>query len=162
MGASLISNIDQIWLIPAIIVAIILALFAPTIANKISKKTFRIASFGAGFYAGIFGAGIGLLLIALLRVKYPREDQIAHVKIQARFAELLLVISAVITHILHGNIIAAIWIPWSIGALVGGYFAGIILHKIGKLPGKTQMILLYTAFAVALLAAIVNSAGPLN
>lgn len=162
IGASLISNIDQIWLIPAIVIAIILALYAPAIANKISDKTFSIASFGAGFYAGIFGAGIGLLLIALLRVKYPREDQIAHVKIQARFAELLLVISAVITHILHGNIIAAIWIPWSIGALVGGYFAGIILHKIGKLPGKAQMILLYAAFAVALVAAIANSTGLLN
>lgn len=162
MGASLISNIDQVWLIPAIVIAIILALYAPAIANKISKETFSIASFGAGFYAGIFGAGIGLLLIALLRVKYPREDQIAHVKIQARFAELLLVISAVITHILHGNIIATIWIPWSIGALAGGYFAGILLQKIGKLPGKVQITLLYIAFVVALVAAIVNGTGLLN
>lgn len=162
LGASMISNIDQIWLVPAIIIAIILALYAPVIANKISKETFGIASFGAGFYAGIFGAGIGLLLIALLRVKYPRDDQIAHVKIQARFAELLLVISAVITHLLHGNIVAQIWIPWSIGALVGGYVAGILLHKIGKLPGKVQTILLYAAFAIALAAAVANSFGLLG
>ncbi len=153
VGTSLIAQLNQKWLFPAVVMAIFLAIIAPKIAKKINKKTFHIASFLVGIYAGIFGAGIGILLIALLRLKYPKNTDIAFVKIQARFLELLLVISAVIIHIYYQNLISSIWIPWSFGALFGGLIGGSLLKKIGYLSGNLQKIILYIAFSFALFVA---------
>lgn len=153
IGASLIADLGQAWLFPAICIAILFALYAPKLAALVSPKSFHVVSFATGVYAGIFGAGIGILLVALLRLKYPEDSQIAFVKIQARFVEFLLVITAVVTHFLHGNLVAAIWIPWSAGALLGGYLGGIILNKVGAMTPKVQKALLYASFALAFLFA---------
>lgn len=109
IGASLISELSQFWVFPATILAIIFALYAPKLTRFITPMTFHIVSFFMGIYAGIFGAGLGVILVALLRVKHPEDTDIAHVKIQARFLEFLLVLSAVVTLILHGNMVAQIW-----------------------------------------------------
>jgi uncharacterized membrane protein YfcA len=153
IGSSFIANLSQKWLFPAVIVAVILALVAPKISHLITARTFNIAAFATGAYAGVFGAGIGLLLIALLRLKYTKDDEIAFVKIQARFVEFMLVVAAVVTHFLHGNLVSAMWLPWSIGALGGGYAGGIVLDKIGKLPGQIQSYILYAAFAISVAVA---------
>ncbi|MBI1272752.1 MAG: TSUP family transporter [Alphaproteobacteria bacterium] len=153
LGASAIAQLDQAWLLPAVVLAIILALLAPKLAHKITNRTFHLASLLTGIYAGLFGAGIGVLLIALLRLKHPSDEKIAHVKIQARFVEWLLVITAIVTHFLHGNLVTSIWVPWSIGGLIGGYTGGVMLDKMGKLSGKVQKIILYVAFAFAFIVA---------
>lgn len=152
IGASLISNLDQTWLFPAIIAAVLLAVYAPKLTKYVTPRIFHVACFLTGLYAGLFGAGIGIILIALVRLKYPEDEQIAHVKIQARFIEWLFVISAVVTHIMHGNIIAAIWVPWSIGMLIGGYFGGMMLVTLGKMSGTIQKGFLYAAFVVAIVS----------
>ncbi len=149
IGSSLIANLDQKWLFPAVIFAIFLAIFSPKIAEKINKKTFYIASFFTGIYAGIFWA-VGLLLVALLRTRYPKDTEIALVKIQARFLELILAISAIIVHIFHGNILTSIWLPWSIGALLGWAIGWKLLHSLWKLSWRTQKIVLYLSFALAI------------
>ncbi|NBX66433.1 MAG: hypothetical protein EBQ96_05500 [Proteobacteria bacterium] len=115
----------------------------------VSPKSFHAVSFATGVYAGVFGAGIGILLVALLRLKYPEDLQIAFVKIQARFVEFLLVLTAVAMHFLHGNLVAAIWIPWSVGALIGGYVGGIVLKKLGTMSPQVQKALLYASFVLA-------------
>jgi len=135
-------------MLPAILTAIAFTIYAPKLANKVTKKTFSIAAFVTGLYSGILGAGIGVMLVALLRLKHPRDTQIGFVKIQARFVEFMLTISAVVTHFFSGNLLAALWIPLSIGALVGGYVGGVILHRLGELGGKTQKCILYAFFCV--------------
>ncbi len=149
IGASLIADLSQMWLFPAVCVAILFALYAPKLAAMVSPKSFHAVSFATGVYAGIFGAGIGILLVALLRLKYPDDAQIAFVKIQARFVEFLLVLTAVATHFLHGNLVAAIWVPCSIGAPLGGYVGGIVLKKLGTMAPHIQKALLYASFALA-------------
>ncbi|MCB1537379.1 MAG: TSUP family transporter [Rhodospirillales bacterium] len=149
IGASAIAQLSQIWLFPAVVVSIMLAVWAPRLAPFISEKTFHAAAFLIGIYAGLFGAGIGVLLLALLRLKFPDDADIAFVKIQARFVEFLLVISAVVTHWLHGNLVAAIWVPWSAGALVGGYTGGLMLNRLGGLSPRVQKSVLYASFALA-------------
>jgi uncharacterized membrane protein YfcA len=133
------------------VTAVTLALAAPRIARFVTSLGFHLAAFLTGVYAGFFGAGIGVLLIALLRLKFTGSHEIAHVKIQARFVEFLMAIVAVATHITHDNIIASIWIPWSAGAVIGGYAGGIMLKKLGRLPGSIQEGVLYAGFGLALL-----------
>lgn len=149
LGASLISDLSQKWLFPAVCMAILLSFFAPRLARHITHKNFQVMAFFTGFYNGAFGAGIGLLLVALLRLKHPHDTEIASVKIQARFVELLLSITAVATHFLHGNLIAAICIPWSLGSIIGGFIGGLILKKVGHMSGHVQKSLLYASFALA-------------
>lgn len=153
IGASFIAHLDQRWLFPAIVAAVVFAIAAPKIAAKISNRGFYVTSFLTGLYTGFFGAGNGIMLIALLRLKHPADTDISYVKIQARFIEFLFIIVAVTTHFLHGNLVAAIWIPWSIGNIAGGYAGGILLHHMGKLPGRTQKHILYTAFTFAIVTA---------
>lgn len=148
-GASAIADLSQAWLLPSVALAIALAFLAPKIAPHVTEKTFGVAAFFTGVYAGIFGAGIGIILIALLRLKHPAETSIGHVKIQARFVEWILVSAAVLTHLFHSNIIAALWVPWSAGSIVGGYIGGVLLKKMGALSGTLQKAILYTAFALA-------------
>ncbi len=149
-GSSVIAKLDQKWIFPAIIMAVILAEISPIIANKISKKHFFTSSILIGIYAGFLGAGIGILLVALFRLKHPEDKKIAHAKIQARFIEWILVFVAVAVHALHNNLILKIWILWSIGTFIGGFLGGEILKRIGHLEGVKQKIILRISFAVAI------------
>ena len=148
IGAVTIAHLDQRWLFPAVVIAVTFAILAPKIAPLVTNRTFAVVSFVTGLYAGVFGAGLGVILVALLRLKHTRDTDIAFVKIQARFVEFLLTIVAVITHMFTGNLLAALWIPWSIGSIIGGYAGGHILQKIGRLPGRAQEYMLYTVFAI--------------
>jgi uncharacterized membrane protein YfcA len=153
LGATAISHIDQKWMLPAIVSAIIFTIQAPKFASRVTPQTFALASFITGVYAGVLGAGIGVMLVALLRLKHPEDTEIALVKIQARFVEFLLVIAAVITHIFNGSLISALWVPLSIGGIIGGYAGGVLLNKMGELSGLVQKRILYAAFSIDLLVA---------
>ena len=124
LGAFLIAYLDQSWILPATVVAVVFAELAPRIARYITNRTFHVAAFICGLYAGTFGAGIGIILVALVRLKHPADTEIGLVKIQARFIEFMLVIVAVITHWYSGNLLLAVWLPWSIGSLAGGDVGG--------------------------------------
>ncbi len=154
IGASIIANIDQRWLVVAVVVAIMLSESAPWIATKITPRIFHVASFLTGIYAGFFGAGIGIILIALLRLKHPIDTDIALVKVQARFVEMFLAVGAVTAHWYHGNLISSIWIPLSIGTLVGGIVGGLVLNKLSGFSGKIQSFVLRIAYLVAFLVAL--------
>ncbi len=159
IGASFISKLDQKWLFPAIVFAVILAEMAPRYAKRFSKHHFWGASLFTGLYAGFLGAGIGVLLVALLRVTHPKDDQIAIVKIQARFVELLLVFSTIAAHFYHGNLLLKIWLPWSIGTFVGGVLGGEFLKKMIHFSGDSQKIILRVSFAVAIVVAGIKFGG---
>ncbi len=148
IGAASVSHINQKWMLPAILSAIAFTIYAPKLAHKVTKKTFAIAAFITGLYTGILGAGVGVMLVALMRLKYPKDAQIGHVKIQARFVEFVLTISAVITFFFNGSLLLQLWLPLSIGGLVGGYAGGLVLDKMGEMPGKWQKLILYSFFCV--------------
>ena len=150
LGASFIANLDQSWVLPILVLAILISIFAPYIADLVCEKTYHFFAFIFGIYAGLFGAGNGILLVALLRIKYPDDTDIAYVKIQVRFIELVLAFTAVFTHFTHGNLITSIWLPWASGSFFGGIIGGIMLNKLGHVSGKIQKMILYISFIVAL------------
>jgi uncharacterized membrane protein YfcA len=154
VGVMVIAHLHQRWMLPAIIAAIALSEFAPRLAKRITKGSFQAASLATGVYAGFLGAGIGIILVALLRLKHPAVERIAHVKIQARFIEWLIGIVAVITHYFHGNLILALWLVWSLGSFAGGLAGGVLLEKLGATSGKIQKSALRLAYLVAIAAAL--------
>ena len=156
LGAFVVSYLSQAWLLPATIISVLCAEFAPKLARYITDNTFHIAAFICGFYAGTFGAGIGLLLVALLRLKYPFDSDIAFVKIQARFVECMLVIVAVATFWYSGSLLYQIWIPWSIGSLLGGYIGGIVLMHVSKYSAKFQKTILRIAYVISIATAALH------
>jgi uncharacterized membrane protein YfcA len=154
IGVMVIAKLHQRWMLPAIIAAIALSELAPWIAKRITKGSFQAASLATGAYAGFLGAGIGIILVALFRLQHPEEEQIAYVKIQARFIEWLIGIVAVIAHYFHGNLILALWLVWSVASFAGGLAGGVLLKKLGAMPGTSQKIALRLAYLVAIAGAL--------
>jgi uncharacterized membrane protein YfcA len=154
LGVTVIAHLHQRWMLPAIITAIAISELAPWLATRITKSSFLAASLATGAYAGFLGAGMGLILVALFRLEHPEVERLAHVKIQARFIEWLIVIVAVIAHYLHGNLILALWLVWSAGSFAGGLAGGVLLEKLGAMPGKIQRIVLRLAYLVAIAGAL--------
>src|SRR5262245_35660118 len=103
---------------------------------------------------GSSAPGIGIILVALFRLKHPAVERIANVKIQARFIEWLIGIVAVIAHYFHGNLILALWLVWSVGSFTGGLAGGVLLEKVGAMSGKIQKRLLRLAYLVAIAGAL--------
>jgi uncharacterized membrane protein YfcA len=154
LGVIVIARLHQRWMLPAIISAIALSELAPWLATRITKGSFQAASLATGVYAGFIGAGIGIILVALFRLEHPEVERIAHVKIQARFIEWLIGIVAVIAHYFHGNLILALWLVWSVGSFAGGLAGGILLEKLGAMPGNIQKSVLRLAYLVAIAGAL--------
>ena len=154
LGVMVIAHLHQRWMLPAIIAAITLSELAPWLAKRITKGSFYVASLATGVYAGFLGAGMGIILVALFRLKHPAVERIAHVKIQARFIEWLICIVAVIAHYFHGNLILALWLVWSVGSLAGGIAGGILLEKLGAMSRKIQKSALRLTYLVAIAGAL--------
>jgi uncharacterized membrane protein YfcA len=146
--------LDQRWMLLAIITAIALSELAPWLAKRITKASFHVASLATGAYAGFLGAGIGIILVALLRLEHPEVEKIAHVKIQGRFVEWLIGIIAVTAHYFHGNLILALWLVWSVGSFAGGLAGGVLLNKLGAMSGKIQKSVLRFAYLAAIAGAL--------
>jgi len=141
LGVMVIAHLHQRWMLPAIITAIALSELAPWLAKRITKGSFQAASLATGAYAGFLGAGIGIILVALFRLQHPAVERIAHVKIQARFIEWLIVI-------------LALWLVWSVGSFAGGLAGGVLLEKLGAMSGKIQKSVLRLAYLVAIAGAL--------
>src|SRR5262249_21876765 len=154
LGVMVIAKLHQRWMLPAIIAAIALSELAPWLEKRITKGSFQAASLATGVYAGFLGAGIGIILVALFRLQHPEDEKIAHVKIQARFVEWLIGIVAVIAHYFHGNLILALWLVWSVASFAGGLAGGVLLEKLGAMPGNIQKIALRVAYLVAIAGAV--------
>jgi len=154
LGASAIAQLDQRWILPVMVIAVLLAEFAPHITHLMNKRSFYGASLFTGAYTGFLGAGSGLLIMALLRIKHPSDEKVGHIKIQSSFIEWFIGIVAVIVHFFHGNLLLELWLVWSIGSLIGGVVGAKLLRKLGKMPGNIQRWVLRASFVLAIAVAL--------
>ena len=155
VGAYLISGIDQRWMLPIIVSAIVLSESASQLHRILHKGLHWLVALITGIYGGVLGAGLGVLIVAFLRVRTPADDHIVDVKIQARFIEFVMGIAAIVVHFLAGNLIAALWLPWAAGNLAGGALGGLLLKRLLAISARTQRLLLRAAYAVALIGALI-------
>lgn len=150
-GAKFISQINMSYGFIIILLAALTSEFVDKIKASLNTKSFSFAAFLLGVYYGIFGAGVGVLLVTLLKIKTPDDSKIAEVKSDVRAVELAMSSFAVITHFMSGNVISSLCVPWSLGALLGGYAGGKLLTKIGRLSGEIQKIILRVSYIFAVL-----------
>lgn len=156
IGVFLISKLDQSYLFYAVLAAILLTEISPYLARWVNEKTRVFFSLILGLYYGFIGAGSGLLIFALLRTLYPQKAQIAHAKIQARFIEALGVALVLLVHILNGDLLWLVWLPWALGAFIGGFIGARILKSFTQKTGAFQHVYLYCIYALALLPFIIR------
>lgn len=162
LGAFAVSALSSDYLIPVLLLAIVVTLNAKKLSETIkgnvgAKPLFALI---VGIYGGFFGAGLGLLLVALVRVYeadlYGEDSELMTLKIQARFLEFLVAIVAITGHIMGGAIRFStwpMWLYWAIGGAIGGFIGGKLLIRFQKSSPKIQKRLLYFSFGVALVTA---------
>lgn len=156
IGAFSIASVSQIFILPAIIIAILVSEFSSVIAKHIPRSLFYLIVFLTGIFGGILGAGILLLIIALLRVQITEDEKLHHVRALAVFTEFLISLSAVIVFWSKDLLILKIWLIWAIGSMIGGFIGGMILHHTKKMHPKTQKIFLRLAFLFAFMVAVIK------
>lgn len=156
IGAQSISQLNQKWIILGVLIAVVLVETSKWIATKVNQSHFYLACLFLGTYFGFFGAGGGILLVALLRIRTPEDSAISQLKTDTRFIEMLMAIVAVIAHFLSGNIVNRFWIPWAFGSLIGGYLGGIALNKMGAMSAPVQKYILRTSYLLALFGSCIS------
>jgi uncharacterized membrane protein YfcA len=156
LGTMSIAKLNESYLLYAVIIAILFSELSPKLARFINKKTQLLFSIILGLYMGFIGAGISVMLVALLRTAFPKSEQIIFVKIQARFIEAIGTIVVVIAHILYGNILFPMWLFWSLGSLIGGHLGGTFLKKTVHISAKAQRIYLVIVYVIALIPQLVK------
>jgi uncharacterized protein len=153
---SLIGSWQVIAVSPIIIpVVLLLGLIVTEYGHKLKLPPYLwwIATFIVGVYGGIFGAGIMLLILALLRLK---TSTTVDARTNALLLELLVSAVGVVTFWYFNLINWPIALTWAFGGMIGGYIGGHIIKSTGKWPQETQDWLIRGAFFIALVVAIVK------
>jgi len=104
-------------------------------------------TFLVGFYGGIFGAGIMLLLLSLLRLRYT---SLVDARANALLLELLVSTVAVMTFWHFDLINWPVALTWASGGMIGGVIGGYIIIHTGSWSQPTQDWLVRGAFLLAL------------
>jgi uncharacterized membrane protein YfcA len=150
LGALLVTEVSLYW-VPAVL---IVGWLVSERAGKItlSKNLYWLAACTIGVYGGILGAGIMLLIVALLQLRH----ELVHARANAVALELSVSAVAVLVFLQLSLIEWTIALTWAAGGIIGGYLGGALLAKTGSLSGETQRWLLRAAFVLALVVAIVS------
>jgi hypothetical protein len=127
--------------VPALIgFATALFTFAPRLANRSIRQDKVPGSWMAlpvvAFYGGFFGAGLGILLSAILSFSEP--DDIRKVKVAKNLIAGSVSLAAVIVFVFQGAVLWEAAIPMLFGALVGGYAGG---HLTRVVPGSSVRLI---------------------
>jgi len=149
VGAYAITGFTQAVIPAVLITGWLLSEYAGNI--KISQRLFWITAFIIGVYGGIFGAGILLLIIALMQLKAPG---IVNARFTALTLEMAISAISVAIFIWQGFIVWHIALIWAAGGIVGGLIGGRIIVRTGKLNPKWQQWLIRAAFLFALVIAV--------
>lgn len=152
LGTMVIVDVPQSLLLPVLIGAVIVTEAAPWISRRVHRNTLLPAFFLNGAYYGIIGAGGSVISMALLRVRWPRDDELHFVRVHMLVIEAMAFLVSIIAFLSSGQIDWPISLTWGAGAIAGGYIGGKMLRWIGKTSPATQKfwIRLVMVMAVAM------------
>lgn len=139
--------------VPALIgFATLLFAFAPWIGDRAARRGdgrrpstahSPAALFAASVYGGFFGAGLGILLSALLSLGAPGD--IRRVKVMKNLLATCVSLAAVVVFVTRGAVQWPETLLMLSGALLGGYAGG---HLVRVLPGEIVRLSVIAAGAV--------------
>ena len=145
---------SQKYVLPIIIGAFFVTEYAQVLASKFGPKLFIVLAILVGIYGGLFGAGIFLLILALVRMKIPQDERIIEVRVNTVVLEIGNAAAAVVAFAILGKLSFTIWVPWAAGSIIGGYLGGVVIKKTGHCAPETQKTLLRLIFLFALLISV--------
>lgn len=154
IGSAGIIFLSEKYIIPILISGWLVMHYAAWIAPRISKTGFLVGTTIVGVYGGIFGAGVSLLIVALLRLRITENIKFVDVRANALFLETVLTVFSVGVFLSFGLIQWQVATIWAAGAMLGGYIGGVILHKTGKMNPIMQRGIVHCAFAIAVTVAL--------
>ena len=137
-------------ILPILALGFLMRKFSDRIARLVTNKTYVVITFLVGMYGGMFGAGVSLLLVSLISIKYSVDADIYKTRADAIFPEISFAVLALMVLVYYGLIILPIALTWAAGAIIGGYLGGVLLKRTGKLSGTAQKNILRGAFAFAI------------
>lgn len=138
------------WVIPLVLViGLIVQEFGKYLT--VPRPLLVIITIAIGVYGGIFGAGIMLLILSLLRLTH---QSIADARVNALMLEMLVSAVAVVMFWQATLIDWPIALTWAAGSVLGGYIGGITIKKTVHWKESTQTWLVRSAFLIALVVAV--------
>jgi len=142
IGATLVVTLDErvfVSVIPwLVLAATLLVAISPLIARWLSRRQSVMSSSpkrlwpysgAVGVYSGYFGAGQGIILLALFGIRYDTDIQRANAAKNAFAAAANL--AAALVFLVSGNVNLAVAACIALGAIPGGYLGG---HWAKRLP----------------------------
>lgn len=118
---------------------------------QLTRNVYWGVVFLIGVYGGLFGAGIMLLILALLGL---RHVDLVDARANALLLELLLGITAVATF-WHFNLINwPLTLTWAGGGMIGGFIGGHVIAHTGHWSKGTQDWLVRASFILAFVIAV--------
>jgi len=159
VGAFFVAHMSQAIILPMLVIGFLVVEYAHIVAKYITDKIFFLATCVTGMYGGIFGAGISLLIVALMRIKGADDTDLYRTRANALFLEIFFTTTAVVVFLSKGLVLPQIALVWITGSIIGGYLGGIILKRTGKLSGQMQRNILRSAFIFAICVALVKIFG---
>ncbi len=149
MGSWLVASVSQAVVPGVLITGLLIHEYGKKL--KLPDYLFWVIAFLIGFYGGIFGAGIMLLIVLLLRL---RDTTAIDARANALLLEMLLSFVAVLTF-WHLNLINwPIAIVWAAGGMGGGLIGGLLIKHTGRWSQRSQDWLIRVAFLIALIVAV--------
>jgi hypothetical protein len=95
------------------------------------RRALYIGIFVVAAYGGYFGAGLGILLLAVMALALPLE--IRELQILRNALSLIINAAAALVYVIHGNLAVQAVVMLLIGTLIGGWLGALLLMRLHPL-----------------------------
>jgi uncharacterized membrane protein YfcA len=111
----------------------------------------HLGQFAAGLYGGYFAAGLGVLLLAVLGLLLPGEDDLQRLNALKGALSLIIGTVAAATYALFGPVAWSAVAVMAVGAFAGGHAGVSVARRLPEAGLRWGIVAVGTAVAVALL-----------
>jgi uncharacterized membrane protein YfcA len=112
------------------------------------RRALYIGIFVVAAYGGYFGAGLGILLLAVMALALPLE--IRELQILRNALSLIINAGAALIYVIHGNLAAQAVVMLLIGTLIGGWLGALLLMRLHPLFVRVLVIVVGAATTIKL------------
>ncbi len=144
------TTVSEVWILPVMVASILWSEFMRR--RHFVKPLPLVLWFVVGLYAGVWGAGISLILLVAVMVGDPTSGK-ADATLEARTTEFFLSVVSALIFLAQGAVIESGLHLWVGGSFVGGMLGGWILLAVGEKNKASQEWLLWLNYVSGLIGA---------